>query len=576
MSPQASRGIVLPETAMDEETRIVHALQRLGFGPGPGDRDRVRGMGLEAYIWMQLHPERIPDGDTFERLDALKTLSLSTPELMVAYPPPPLLRVIDRRFGNSMDTSARGVFGSDREKDDDPRERRRRMGRSSPRSIIQELSLAKVVRATYSERQLLEVMTDFWFNHFNVFVGKKTEAWLVGSYERDAIRPHALGRFRDLLGASARHPAMLLYLDNWLSTDPDARIDRRRLQGIYAAEVRRQRMGPLGVVEEILEERGVEPSQASSRMRMPGLGGVGQRSGINENYARELLELHTVGVDGGYTQEDIIHVARCFTGWTVLPIQYGYPFLYVDDFHVRGRKTVLGQRIDGKGMAEGEAVLDLLSRHPSTARFVSFKLAQRFVQDDPPADLVDRMGTTFLESDGDIRAVLTTLFTSKEFWDPAALDAKVKTPLEFVVSAARASGAELSIAPPVRHSSPGLLEVLHAMGQPLYGAAPPTGYSQTADAWISAGMLLTRMKVALGVAHHRIDGVRVTPAPALLEDGTLPELVTRMSEEILGRAPSETTLGSLEDVPGLQPKSPEIRARMALGWFLAVPEFQRR
>ncbi|MBI4465950.1 MAG: DUF1800 domain-containing protein, partial [Acidobacteria bacterium] len=460
------------------------------------------------------------------------------------------------------------------------------------------------------------VMTDFWFNHFNVFVGKGADRWLTTSYEQEAIRPHALGKFRDLLGATARHPAMLFYLDNWLSADPKADYDQRELRRRYFAYLQGQGIQPGALLLEVFRQRGLDTSRVEQYLerqmdRMEAMDNPRrgrftrrrpddqrrpqapqqQRRGLNENYARELLELHTLGVDGGYTQQDIIEVARCFTGWTLLPLQLGQQFVYVDEFHDPGTKTVLGQRIENGGQHDGEQVLDLLARHPATARFVSTKLARRFVSDIPPASLVETMAATFLETDGDIRAVLRTMFSSEEFWSPEAVNAKLKTPLEFVASAARATGAEVDDLPfdSAQGKPPGLVLALRGLGQPLYSAQPPTGYKDTADAWISTGGLLGRMKVALGLAANRLPGVRVDVPHTLLRPGSTEELVSELGQQLLGRPVSEETRAVVAselakaseeiETGGRQARAlalSEVEGRLALGWLLASPEFQRR
>ena len=312
-------------------------------------------------------------------------------------------------------------------------------------------------------------MTDFWFNHFNVFIGKGADRYLLTSYERDVIRPHALGKFEDLLVATAQSPAMLFYLDNWLSVGPNSDVangipKRKQLQLAQAASITADQC-----------------SQAK-----------GKRNGLNENYGRELMELHTLGVNGGYTQKDVTEVARVFTGWTLKQPRQGGGFTFEERMHEPGDKIVLGHRIKPKGEKEGREVLHLLAHNPSTAKFICTKLAMRFVSDDPPPALVDRMAQTFLKKDGDIREVLKTMLHSPEFWAPEAYRAKVKTPLEFVVSAVRASGAEVNDAMP-------LARQLQNMGMPLYGMQPPTGYSMKADAWVNSSALLGRMNFALAL-----------------------------------------------------------------------------
>src|SRR5208283_2460781 len=360
-----------------------------------------------------------------------------------------------------------------------PQQRETVMALNNPgQVVVQELTQAKLLRAIYSERQLDEVMTDFWFNHFNVFLNKGEDRYLLTSYERDAIRPHVLGKFEDLLVATAKSPAMLFYLDNWLSVGPDSDI----ALGIAPHPHNRRRYGP----------------GPPNRLRGKGR----QASGLNENYGRELMELHTLSVNGGYSQKDVTDVAKVFTGWTIVKPNEGGDFHYDPRRHEPGPKFVLGHRIKPKGEDEGREVLHMLATSPQTAHFISLKLAQRFVADDPPPALVDRMAKTFLKKKGDIREVLSALFHSPEFWDESTYRAKVKTPLEFVASAVRATGANVEDAMP-------LARQLNNMGMPLYGAQPPTGYSMKAETWVSSSALLNRMNFALALTGGKVRGVKV-------------------------------------------------------------------
>lgn len=445
-----------PRAAGDEAARAVHVLNRLGYGPRPGEVDAVLAMGVDAWIQRQLHPGRIDDARAAARVAALPTATLDTDALLEGYEiPREAKRAIQQK---------RAEMGEDPSEADLRRARRELIReyagdmKGSPRQVVDELQQAKVLRAVYSERQLDEVLVDFWMNHFNVFANKGPEKFLVGEYERDVIRPHAWGRFEDLLLATAKSPAMLFYLDNWLSADPEART--------------------------LLRPRA---------------------RGLNENYAREIMELHTLGVDGGYTQKDVTEVARAFTGWTIAGLRRGQPrFAFNPRVHDGRDKLVLGRKIRGGGMDEGEQVIHMLATHPATARFVSLKLARRFVADEPPAALVDRAAETFRRTGGDIRAVVTAIVTSPEFSSPAARGAKVKTPLELVASAVRASGAEVT-------SARALAQRIASMGMPLYQQQPPTGYKDTADAWVSTGTLLARMNFATDLAAGRIPGVVPSP-----------------------------------------------------------------
>ncbi|HEY2169805.1 MAG TPA: DUF1800 domain-containing protein [Candidatus Angelobacter sp.] len=345
-----------------------------------------------------------------------------------------------------------------------------------PQAVLGELAEAKLLRAIYSNRQLDEVMTDFWFNHFNVFIGKGPDRYMINAYERDVIRPHALGKFKDILAATAKSPAMLFYLDNWQSVGPNSEL------ALY---------GP-----QRFARRGRFPRPRPQAKNRP--------SGLNENYAREIMELHTLGVDGGYTQKDVTELAKVLTGWTIEKPQLGGGFKFNDRAHEPGPKYVLGLKIGEHGEKEGEEMLDVLAHHPSTAKFISRKLAMRFVSDNPPQALVDRMAETFLKKDGDIREVLRTMFHSPEFWAADAYRAKMKTPFEFVASAARASGADIQNALP-------LVGTLNRMGMPLYAMQPPTGYSMKAEAWVNSSALLNRMNFALQLASGKLPGTSLDP-----------------------------------------------------------------
>jgi uncharacterized protein (DUF1800 family) len=446
---------------------IVHVLGRLGYGPRPGDLERVRAKGLAAYIDGQLHPERLADDEIDRRLEAFRTLTLSTEELADRYFLPALMerRERQRQAAGSGDQAA------------PPEQPRMSDTMREQQVVLAELNQQKLLRAISSERQLQEVLVDFWFNHFNVFAGKGPTRIYLASYERDVIRPHALGKFRDLLGAVAESPAMLFYLDNWMSSRGIGAPGPSDAPGIG---------GP--------ERLGIGGPQRPALPRRP--------TGLNENYARELLELHTLGVDGGYTQKDVVEVARAFTGWTIARPRRGGGFRFEPRFHDDGEKIVLGQRIGGGGKKDGDRVLDIVARHPSTARFIATKLARRFVSDEPPGSLVDRAAAKFRNTDGDIREVVRTIVTSPEFFSPAARRAKVKTPLEFVASAVRATGA--GVANPLP-----LARALRDLGMPPYFCQPPTGYDDTAEAWVNTGALLNRMNFAVALADGTLRGVRV-------------------------------------------------------------------
>jgi uncharacterized protein (DUF1800 family) len=370
------------------------------------------------------------------------------------------------------------------------------------RTVLLELGNQKILRAAYSERQLDEVMTDFWFNHFNVFAGKGLTRQYLTEYERDAIRPHVFGKFRELLEATAKSPAMLFYLDNWQSADPDA-------QNAWA----RNPNGP-----------------------------PRQKRGLNENYGRELMELHTLGVDGGYTQQDVVNVARAFTGWTIDRPRQGGAFRFDDRLHDSREKIVLGHKIKGGGgQSDGEQVLDILAKHPSTARFISTKLVRRFVSDTPPPALVDRAAARFHDTDGNIREVLRTILTSPEFFAADAYRAKVKTPFEFVVSAVRATGTEVDDATP-------LVQAVRQLGMPLYMCQPPTGYADRAEAWVNTGALLNRMNFALQLVGGRMRGVQAgaNPVGSVLANDLSPSTASTIAKGTDTNQVAALTLGSPE------------------------------
>jgi uncharacterized protein (DUF1800 family) len=471
----------------------------------------------------------------------------------------------------------RGMLPEDRERimsEFTPRQRETVMATvGNPQMVVTtELQEGKLLRDIYSERQLQEVMTDFWFNHFNVFLGKGADRYLVTSYERDVIRPHAMGKFKDLLAATAHSPAMLFYLDNWLSVGPRSPVALNIPARSNAQPPFRPRIGPRGIVLGPPVYRPPRPRPANQQKNK-------NREGLNENYGRELMELHTLGVNGGYTQKDVTEVAKVFTGWTIKQPRLGGGFEFNERMHEPGPKYVLGHTIKQNGQKEGEEVLNLLAHHPSIAHFVCRKLAMRFVSDDPPPALVDRMSQTFLKKDGDIREVLRTMFNSPEFWSPQAYRAKVKTPLEFVVSAARATNADVKNAMP-------LVQTLNRMGMPLYGMQPPTGYSMKADAWVNSAALLDRMNFALALGTGRIRGVRVDETQ-VLPNGAPPDptaalatLENQLLDGDVSRNTHDTILKQLNDpqVTGRRLDDPQRPPNWGIlaGLLLGSPEFQRR
>jgi uncharacterized protein (DUF1800 family) len=465
---------------------IVHVLNRMTFGIRPGDVERAASMGLDAYVQRQLNPAGIDDGLLERKLGRFETLTKSTAQLADEYFEPALVlrRAQDARQAqrpaptndmapNDVAMSPESQAGAPARQNLTPEELR---VVAAQRTVLNELMQAKMLRAVESERQLQEVLTDFWLNHFNVFVGKGQVRQYLTSYERDVIRPHVLGSFRTLLGKVAHSPAMLFYLDNWQSSAPAGQAGlnpeaERRINDARLTPQQRQRL-----IQRLEQARAQMPRQ--------------QNRGLNENYARELMELHTLGVDAGYTQKDVVELARILTGWTIDQPRRGGSFVFRPAAHDAGTKTLLGQQFAANGEAEGERALDLLAVHPATAKHIAFKLAQRFVADEPPAALVERVAKVFTSTKGDLRAVTSAVLTSSEFRGTAHRRAKVKTPLEFVASAVRSTGATVTNAQP-------LVTAMQNLGMPLYGAQPPTGYAMTADAWVNTGSLLARMNFAV-------------------------------------------------------------------------------
>jgi uncharacterized protein (DUF1800 family) len=525
------------EQTADEQ--VNHLLSRLTFGARAGDAEAVRAMGVDKWIDLQLHPERIGDSKSDQYFAALESYNTSSQELQRKYPPPnQLLQRLQAKGDRSRLSAADSA--------------ELREATAGLRKVTIEAQSGRIDRALLSERQLQEVMTDFWLNHFSVYIQKgPPERYQLAQYESKVIRPNSLGKFRVLLEAVAKSPAMLFYLDNWES---QADSNRPRLAPVPGA----------------------------------GRGGAGRngRGGLNENYGRELLELHTLGVDGGYTQQDVINVARALTGWTFpRPQQGGGAFEFNPQMHDAGAKVVLGHRLAaGRGIEDGEDVLDIVSRHPSTAKYIAFKLARRFVSDTPPAELVERAAATFRRTDGDIRAVVRTIVTSKEFFSRAAYRSKVKSPFEVVVSALRALGAQPD----------GTLRTAQAiatLGEPIYGHQAPNGWPETGDQWMNTGSILNRINFGVAIAAGRIPGVSPTNwkgaeslqnAPveqqvdavvgALLGGGVSPATRAIL---ITGKNPFLASAAALDTTPEMA-RSPTKGLALIVGLAIGSPEFQRR
>jgi uncharacterized protein (DUF1800 family) len=464
------------------DQQISQALNRLTFGPRPGDVAQARRVGVDRWIASQLAPERIRDTAEREigaRFDVLET----QPRELVAL----FTRVRQARRQQAMrdDSTSRGEARRQAmAADPELRAATRRLQRA-----VADLQAAKVARAVASERQLQEVMVDFWENHFSVFAGKGQTRLFLIHYDRDVIRPHALGNFRRLLGAVARSPAMLFYLDNWQSaadsTHATLATDRRQRRCVgRGARCERQMPGAAN------RTRGIAAGEAVPPRRRP--------RGLNENYARELLELHTLGVDGGYTQQDVIEVARALTGWSIDQRQGA--FVFRPAVHDADEKLVLGHALRaGRGLEDGEQVLDILARHPATARHIARKLVLRFVSDSPPPQLVARAAETFRRTEGDIGAVVRTIVTSPEFFSRAAYRTKVKSPFELAVSALRAVNAEID-------TTPRTAQIIARLGQPIFGRQTPDGWPETGGEWMNAGAILNRINFGLAVAAGRVPG----------------------------------------------------------------------
>jgi uncharacterized protein (DUF1800 family) len=587
------------------EQRILHVLNRLGFGARPGDVERVQKMGLDKYIEQQLNPQSIPDAVADEKVKSLEVLQMPTSELFAKYPNPGALlarlQQTGRLPGNLADAREKGKAAKNApdaamEKPDATEapdgsmpaqkpaaappnnnaanaETRRAIaeyylknGLKQPAEINRELIASRILRAVYSERQLNEVMVDFWTNHFNVFIGKNATRWHLPGYDRDTIRPNALGNFKDLLTATAQSPAMLFYLDNFESIAPPVRAGEGA-NGRGGAVLNQRRPGLLGGQQRRRLDAPTPPPnpQANPQQRM--------RRGINENYARELMELHTLGVDGGYTQKDVQEVARCFTGWTIVdPRGYrkaaaqeimgrdynddGGKFIFINRLHDQGEKTVLGQKIPaGGGIEDGLKVIDILVKHPSTAKFIATKLARKFVMDEPTPELVNRLAAAFTKSNGDIKTTLRAVFASPEFG--ASYRVKIKTPFELMVSSIRALGGETN-------GGPALAQWLNRMAEPLYGYQAPTGYPDKAEHWVNTGGLLERLNFGLALAGNKIPDTRVDLSRYVGKDAAQAQVLDKLLELIVSGevspATKQTLLKQLNE-PAPEPKPQALNAR---------------
>jgi uncharacterized protein (DUF1800 family) len=549
-----------------DRDRAVHLLQRATYGPRPQDIEQVLTVGIADWLDWQLHPERINDAALAPLLDRIPVVSMSLPELLGQYPPSQVLRSVrELAQGTSLSESERRTL-------------RRELGEHSPRRILDGLATARITRAVHSERQLQEMMTTFWFDHFNVFWGKDATRSLVPDYERSAIRPHVFGKFEDMVLATAQHPAMLFYLDNFQSAAPDSSLQARERR-----EANNRRMRRMPAQDRARSLQRIQQQQN------------GRRAGLNENYARELMELHTLGVDGGYTQADVIDVARILTGWTfgeqgsrmqmrqarasyedgrlVLPeIDYdeAYQFRFRAEVHDAGEKTVMGHVFEaGGGQEEGVELIRMLAHHPSTARHVATQLATRFVADDPSTALVDHLAEVFLATSGDLREVTRALFTSAEFYDPAVMANRVKSPFLLVTSTLRMTYGRTA-------NARALMELLGSLGEAPYLAEPPTGYPETSAQWASGGAMLTRMNFATSYVTGQLRGVGPDGNRLFREirnrDGEfLPDLVDAL---LPGADASELIAVIREDLQANPPEGERGSRVRTLSLILGSPEFQ--
>jgi uncharacterized protein (DUF1800 family) len=493
---QAKVAIIRPDVReLPADQQIIQALNRLTFGAKPGDALKVRAIGLDNWIDQQLHPDKIDDSALEQFVAKYIVLHQDQNELLQQY----AQQQRERQQVRKERTDSTRVMSAS-----DSMAVRQQLQQqfNLTRQVVTQLQSSRVARAVASERQLQEVMTDFWENHFNIYAQKGgPEPYYLTDFDENVIRPHALGKFRDLLEAVAKSPAMLFYLDNARSMADSTRPTLAAQNGPGGFRVRPMGRGGLGAV--MGEMRAAQQRQRQQQQQKQ------QRQGLNENYGRELLELHTLGVDGGYTQQDVINVARAFTGWTIKPPAQGGGFIFRPQVHDAGDKIVLGHKLAaGRGEDDAEDVLDILARSPATAHFISFKLARRFVSDSPSKALVDHAAQVYLKTDGDIREVLRAIITSPEFFSQQAFHSKVKTPFEVVVSAMRS----LNAAP---DSTPRSAQVIAFLGQPIFGHQAPNGWPETGESWMNTGAILNRINFGMAAAAGRLPGVDIRALPAL-------------------------------------------------------------
>lgn len=624
--------------SLTEEQKVLHVLNRLGFGARPGDVEKVKALGIQKYIEQQLDPAALSDSAAENKWKGIEVFNMTTAEVFAKYPNPGALI---RQLEGGRAAQANAQTQTEEQTQAQQKERREKLTAYYQKydlrpagQIIPQITANRMLRAVYSERQLQEVMVDFWQNHFNVYAGKAAVRWYIPSYERDVLRKNALGSFKDLLRGTAEHPAMLFFLDNFESVSPNAAPQGGGNGRLQQALRNGGQLNPR-MRDRIKQQRGWTDAQLDQQLKqMRDNPPANQRQrGINENYARELMELHTLGVDGGYTQKDIVEIAKCFTGWTIadargyrraaagnimgtedrriarLQRQPGVPddiesgeFYFNDRWHEKGDKAVLGQKINDGGVKDGLKVLDILVNHPSTAKFIARKLAVKFVSDNPSEALVGRVATAFHKSGGDIKTTLKALFTDKEFFAPENYRAKIKTPFELAVSSIRALGADTN-------AGPGMLAMLNKLGEVPYGYQAPTGYPDTAEDWVNTGALLERLNFAVAVSSNRIPGTRVNlkTFEAANRSGILDKTIAALLDGEISTATRASLLKQIEqplpdvkagtepgdnemDVPNMRGGGEGARGRQArllqpsgnpevfkvVSLVLGTPEFQRQ
>ncbi len=576
----ANADLQLPYKAegLSKEQAAAYLLERFAFGARPGEVEKVAKMGPEKWLALQLKGN-LPDAELDKRLEAFPALKMTQEEMAAVYVNNGRIRRMVAKAG-LIDPAK-----TPRKEMNEKISAYRKEHGLRPYGALsnQELKGQKLMRAVYSENQLAEVMTDFWFNHFNVTTRDGGARSRTLSYERDAIRPNVLGEFRVILGATAKHPAMLYYLDNAQSrmAPPE---QRQQAKPEPKKEVASGEMGMDGGMDgDMGGEMAKAPEKAPAKAQTPPQ--RRRKYGLNENYARELMELHTLGVDGGYTQQDVTEVARVLTGWAAAPYGNGRKniekamargnknnilqgdFVFRKSWHDDKAKVVLGEKFPaGGGLEEGERVLDMLTSHPSTARFISTKLARRFVNDAPSDDLIDEMAETFTKTNGDIAAVMATLAQSRVFWAEAKKRSKMKSPFELAVSSLRALEAD------VKNPQP-MMRWFDRMGEPLYGYLPPTGFPDYAESWANSGTLIARMNFGIHLATGRIRGIELKQLPEESAGLTTEEALAMYSKLLL---PAQDTSAIASEVKETVPADAERKDVQVISMLLGSPEFQYR